>query len=166
MTRLESDISADHQFYPPRNDIFACPACLEIFQKPHILEQHQTLKHAVSEHIDGDSGNNIIHNIFKIFKKGWIDTEKTPKIHRIKKVHNSTKYWGDSGSTESTSNQKRHETAASRGATRGASPTATRSLGFTAQRSSAIWGKAESPASATTSTVASTGSSEANCHRN
>ena len=75
VTSLESDISADHQFFPLRNDIFPCPACDEIFQKPHILEQHQTLKHAVSEHIDE---NNIVHNIFKIFQKGWIDTENSP----------------------------------------------------------------------------------------
>ena len=80
--RLESDISADHQFFPLRNDIFPGPTCLEIFQKPHILEQHQTLKHAVSEHIDGDSGNNIVHDIFKIFKKRLDrhreDTENSP----------------------------------------------------------------------------------------
>ena len=48
---------------------------------------------------------------------------------------------------------------------RGASPTATSSLGFTAQRSSAIWGKTETPAFATTNTVASAGSSEADSHR-
>ena len=91
VTRLESDISADHQFFPLRNDIFPRPACDEIFQKPHILEQHQTLKHAVSELIDEDSGNNIVRIIFET---GWIDTEKTPKIHRILKIHNSTKILG------------------------------------------------------------------------
>ena len=56
--------------------------CHKIFQKPHSLEQHQTLKHAVSELIDGDSGNNVVRIIFKT---GWIDTEKTPKIYRILK---------------------------------------------------------------------------------
>ena len=60
VTRLESDIFADHQFFPLRNDIFPCPVCSEIFRKPHILEQHQTLKHAVSVLIDRDSGNNIV----------------------------------------------------------------------------------------------------------
>ena len=60
VTRLEFDISVDHQFFSLRNDIFLCPACCEIFQKPHILEQHQTLKHAVPELIDEDSGNNIV----------------------------------------------------------------------------------------------------------
>ena len=60
VTHLESDISVDHQFFPLRNDIFPCPACGEIFRKPHILEQHQTLKHAVSELIYEDSGNNIV----------------------------------------------------------------------------------------------------------
>ena len=47
VTRLESD-------FPLRNDIFPFPACGKIFRKPHSLEQHQTLKHAVSEHIDGE----------------------------------------------------------------------------------------------------------------
>ena len=47
MTRLESD-------FPLRNDIFLCPACGESFWKPHSLEQYQTLKHTVSEHIDGE----------------------------------------------------------------------------------------------------------------
>ena len=47
VTHLESD-------FPHRNDIFPCPACGEIFRKPHSLEQHQTLKHTVSEHIDGE----------------------------------------------------------------------------------------------------------------
>ena len=103
VTRLESD-------FPLRNDIFPCPACGEIFWKPKNLEQHQILKHTVSEHIDGeifqkphsleqhqavselgDSGNNIVRIIFKT---GWIDTEKTPKIHRILKIHNSTKILG------------------------------------------------------------------------
>ena len=91
VTRLEFDISADHQFFPLRNDIFPCPACGKIFQKSHILEQHQTLKHAVSELIDGDSGNNIVRIIFRT---GWIDNEKTPKIHRILKIHNNTKILG------------------------------------------------------------------------
>ena len=45
----------------------------------------------VSELIDGDSGNNIVRIIFKT---GWIDNEKTPKIHWILKIHNSTKIWG------------------------------------------------------------------------
>ena len=103
VTRLESD-------FPLWNDIFPCPACGEIFRKPQSLEQHQTLKHTVSEHIDGeifqkphsleqhqavselgDSGNNTVRIIFKT---GWIDTEKTPKIHRILKIHNSTKILG------------------------------------------------------------------------
>ena len=43
VTRLESD-------FPLRNDIFPCPACGEIFQKPHSLEQHQTLKHSFGAH--------------------------------------------------------------------------------------------------------------------
>ena len=38
VTHLESDIYADHQFFPLRNDIFPCPTCSEIFSKPYILE--------------------------------------------------------------------------------------------------------------------------------
>lgn len=84
----ESDLSANHHFFPLRNDIFPCPACGEIFQKPQMLEQHQALKHAVSELIAGDSGNNIVQIIFKT---GWTSGEKIPKIHRILKIHNSSK---------------------------------------------------------------------------
>lgn len=85
----ESDISADQNpFFPLRNDIFPCTACGEIFQKPLLLEQHQAIKHAVSELIDGDSGKNIV-NI--IFKTGWSNKDKNPEIHRILKIHNSPK---------------------------------------------------------------------------
>ncbi|GKV26180.1 hypothetical protein SLEP1_g35526 [Rubroshorea leprosula] len=84
----EWDISADNPFLPLRNDIFPCTACGEIFQKPQFLEQHQATKHAVSELIDGDSGNNIVRIIFKT---GWTDTEKNPEIYRILKIHNSPK---------------------------------------------------------------------------
>ncbi|XP_057954752.1 uncharacterized protein LOC131148834 [Malania oleifera] len=84
----ESDISSDNPFFPLRNDIFPCPACGEIFQKPHLLDTHQSIKHAVSELLDGDSGKNIVRIIFKT---GWTEKDKTPKIHRILKIHNSPK---------------------------------------------------------------------------
>lgn len=84
----ESDISTNNQFFPLRNDIFPCTACGEIFQKPQLLEQHQAIKHAVSELVDGDSGKNIVHIIFKT---GWSCKEKSPEIHRILKIHNSSK---------------------------------------------------------------------------
>uniref|UniRef100_A0A5B6ZPF1 C2H2-type domain-containing protein n=1 Tax=Davidia involucrata TaxID=16924 RepID=A0A5B6ZPF1_DAVIN len=84
----ESDISADQHFFPLRNDIYPCPVCGEIFQKPNLLEQHQAIKHAVSELIDGDSGNNIVRIIFKT---GWPDKAKSPNIHRILKIHNNPK---------------------------------------------------------------------------
>ncbi|KAJ9146780.1 hypothetical protein P3X46_029007 [Hevea brasiliensis] len=84
----ESDISTNDQFFPLRNDIFPCTACGEIFQKPQLLEQHQAIKHAVSELLDGDSGKNIVHIIFKT---GWSCKEKNPEIHRILKIHNSPK---------------------------------------------------------------------------
>lgn len=84
----ESDISTNDQFFPLRNDIFPCTACGEIFQKPQLLEQHQAIKHAVSELQDGDSGKNIVHIIFKT---GWSCKEKNPEIHRILKIHNGPK---------------------------------------------------------------------------
>ncbi|KAF4346419.1 hypothetical protein CsatB_030024 [Cannabis sativa] len=87
----ESDIAAGDSdlFFPLRNDIFPCTACGEIFQKPHLLEQHLTMKHAVSELYDGDSGKNIVRIIFK---SGWNDTRnKSPIIHRVLKIHNSAK---------------------------------------------------------------------------
>ncbi|EEF36728.1 conserved hypothetical protein [Ricinus communis] len=85
----ESDISTSNdQFFPLRNDIFPCTACGEIFQKPQLLEQHQAIKHAVSELVDGDSGKNIVHIIFKT---GWSCKDKNPEIHRILKIHNSPK---------------------------------------------------------------------------
>ncbi|MBA0594549.1 uncharacterized protein LOC105769626 [Gossypium raimondii] len=84
----ESGISSDYPFFPLRNDIFPCTACGEIFQKSHLLEQHQATKHAVSELVDGDSGNNIVRIIFKT---GWTDKVKSPEIHRILKIHNSPK---------------------------------------------------------------------------
>ncbi|XP_062172029.1 uncharacterized protein LOC133877654 [Alnus glutinosa] len=85
---LESDISADNPFFPLRNDIFPCTACGEIFPKPQLLEQHQAIIHALSELVDGDSSKNIVRIIFKT---GWTDNQKTPKIHRILKIHNCPK---------------------------------------------------------------------------
>ncbi|KAJ6777696.1 C2H2-LIKE ZINC FINGER PROTEIN [Salix koriyanagi] len=84
----ESDISTDHHFFPLRNDIFPCTACGEIFQKPQLLEQHQAIKHAVTQLLDGDSGRNIVDIIFKT---GWSCKEKSPEIRRILKIHNSPK---------------------------------------------------------------------------
>ncbi|PSS09478.1 WD repeat-containing protein [Actinidia chinensis var. chinensis] len=84
-SRPESDISSDPQF-PLRNDIYPCPACGEIFQKPNLLEQHQTIRHAVMELNDWDSGKNIVQIIFNT---GWPEKAKDPKIHRVLKIHNS-----------------------------------------------------------------------------
>ncbi|GMG98323.1 hypothetical protein Nepgr_000163 [Nepenthes gracilis] len=83
-----SDTLSENPFFPLRNNIFPCPSCGEIFPKPQLLEQHQSTKHAVSELHDGDSGTNIV---WIIFKTGWTVDEKTPKIHRILKIHNSPK---------------------------------------------------------------------------
>ncbi|MED6212274.1 hypothetical protein PIB30_081723 [Stylosanthes scabra] len=75
-------------FFPLRNDIFPCTACGEIFQKPLLLEQHQSTKHAVSELPGSDPGHNIVQIIFK---SGWPETRKFPAITRILKIHNSQK---------------------------------------------------------------------------
>ncbi|KAK4785081.1 hypothetical protein SAY86_001770 [Trapa natans] len=77
-------------FLPLRNDIFPCTACGEIFLSPHLLEQHRSLKHAVSELFCGDSGQSIVKIIFKT---GWTTDKELqgPKIHRILKIHNSPK---------------------------------------------------------------------------
>ncbi|XP_009630930.1 uncharacterized protein [Nicotiana tomentosiformis] len=82
----ESDICADQLFFPLRNDIYPCTLCGEVFQSPIHLEQHQSIKHAVSELIDGDSGKNIVRIIFKT---GWPENNNNPIIHQILKVHNS-----------------------------------------------------------------------------
>ncbi|KAK9159020.1 hypothetical protein Scep_005594 [Stephania cephalantha] len=77
-----------------RNDIFPCPTCGEIFQKVHLLDHHQSIKHAVSELFDGDSGKNIVQIIFT---SGWTSSnnnnnnKKNAIIHRILKIHNSPK---------------------------------------------------------------------------
>ncbi|XP_008464051.1 uncharacterized protein LOC103502032 [Cucumis melo] len=86
----DSDITASEtdQFFPLRNDIFPCTACGEIFPKSQLLEQHQSIKHAVSELADSDSGKNIVRIIFET---GWRSREKSPKILRILKIHNSQK---------------------------------------------------------------------------
>ncbi|XAR60715.1 hypothetical protein NMG60_11034194 [Bertholletia excelsa] len=86
--RLESDILSDPHFLPLRNDIYPCPACGEIFQKPGLLEQHQAIKHAVSELVDGDSGKSIVQIIFET---GWPDKTRNVTIHRVLKIHNSPK---------------------------------------------------------------------------
>ena len=83
-----SDISTDNPFFPLRNDIFPYTTCDEIFLKPQFLEQHQAIKHVVSELVDGDSGKNIVRIIFKT---GWTKIEKSSIIHRILKIHNSPK---------------------------------------------------------------------------
>ncbi|KAK4376079.1 hypothetical protein RND71_006756 [Anisodus tanguticus] len=81
----ESDISSDPLFFPLRNDIYPCTLCGEVFQSPIHLEQHQSIKHAISELTDGESGNNIVRIIFQT---GWVDKRRNPSIHRILKIHN------------------------------------------------------------------------------
>jgi hypothetical protein len=61
--------------------------CGEIFQKPNLLENHQSTNHAVAELLGSDPGHNIVQIIFK---SGWPETN-FPNIHRILKIHNSQK---------------------------------------------------------------------------
>ncbi|KAL1195710.1 hypothetical protein V5N11_035690 [Cardamine amara subsp. amara] len=86
----EFEISSDNPlFLPLRNEIFSCNSCGEIFHKIQLLDQHITVKHAVSELIDGESSTNIVKIIFK---SGWPEQgDKSPEIHRILKIHNSPK---------------------------------------------------------------------------
>ncbi|MED6169150.1 hypothetical protein PIB30_018677 [Stylosanthes scabra] len=91
LTRPENETAGELDsglFFPLRNDIFPCTACGEIFQKPLLLEQHQSTKHAVSELPGSDPGHNIVQIIFK---SGWPETRKFPAITRILKIHNSQK---------------------------------------------------------------------------
>ncbi|KAL7601222.1 hypothetical protein Lser_V15G26677 [Lactuca serriola] len=76
----------ESDYLPIRNEIHPCLNCGEVFQKPGLLEQHQSIKHAVCELLDDDPGKNIVQIIFTT---GW--PEKTPIISRIMKIHNTRK---------------------------------------------------------------------------
>ncbi|KAD6119866.1 hypothetical protein E3N88_11137 [Mikania micrantha] len=78
----------ESEFFPLRNDIYPCPNCGEIFQKPGLLDQHQAFKHAVSELFDDDPGKNIVRIIFET---GWPATGKNPMIYRVMKINNCPK---------------------------------------------------------------------------
>lgn len=81
--------AAHHQpFFLVRNQISPCPVCGEVFQKSHLLQQHQWAEHPVSELGEGESGKNVIRIIFT---SGWSGTDKSPTIHRILRIHNSPK---------------------------------------------------------------------------
>ncbi|GMH12721.1 hypothetical protein Nepgr_014562 [Nepenthes gracilis] len=75
----ESDPASDNSGCPPEKDIFLCSPRGENFP---------STDHAVSELHDGDLGKNIVDIIFR---KGWLDNERTPTIHRIFKIHNNPK---------------------------------------------------------------------------
>ncbi|KAI3788037.1 hypothetical protein L2E82_00646 [Cichorium intybus] len=76
----------ESDYLPIRNEIHPCLNCGEIFKKPGLLEQHQSIKHAVCELLDDDPGKNIVQIIFTT---GW--PGKGPVISRIMKIHNSPK---------------------------------------------------------------------------
>ncbi|KAK1412767.1 hypothetical protein QVD17_34267 [Tagetes erecta] len=86
MTRPGSLTESD--FLPLRNDIYPCTNCGEVFQKPGLLEQHQAVKHAVSELFDDDPGKNIVRIIFQT---GWPGSGKNPMVYRVMKIHNCPK---------------------------------------------------------------------------
>ncbi|XP_073034143.1 uncharacterized protein [Primulina eburnea] len=81
----DSAVLINNPSFLPADDIFPCTICGEIFQKLALLEQHQSAKHPVSELVDGE---NIVRIIFKM---GWPEKGRCPTIHRILKIHNSTK---------------------------------------------------------------------------
>ncbi|XP_071737921.1 uncharacterized protein [Rutidosis leptorrhynchoides] len=79
---------SESDFFPLRNDIYPCPDCGEVFQKPGLLEQHTAFKHAVSELFEDNPGKNIVRIIFQT---GWPSVGPTPMIYRVMKIHNSPK---------------------------------------------------------------------------
>ncbi|KAI7739888.1 hypothetical protein M8C21_026812 [Ambrosia artemisiifolia] len=85
MTRPGSLTESD--YFPIRNEIHPCMNCGEIFQSPGLLEQHQSIKHAVCELLDDDPGKNVVRIIFE---SGWVRL-KTPMIYRVMKIYNSPK---------------------------------------------------------------------------
>ncbi|KAI3667742.1 hypothetical protein L6452_42811 [Arctium lappa] len=86
MTRPDTQIMIRPGSEPESDNIHPCPNCGEIFQKPGLLEQHQSIKHAVCELLDADPGKNIVRIIFET---GWLG--KNPLINRVMKIHNSPK---------------------------------------------------------------------------
>ncbi|XP_068646199.1 uncharacterized protein [Aristolochia californica] len=70
-----------------RATICACSDCGEVFTSAESLENHQAVRHAVSELGVEDSGRNIVEIIFK---SSWLKKEGPIfKIERILKVRNS-----------------------------------------------------------------------------
>ncbi|KAK1426841.1 hypothetical protein QVD17_15521 [Tagetes erecta] len=82
---------AESDYFPMHNEnheIHPCPTCSEVFPKPGLLEQHQSIKHAVYELSDDDAAKNVIRILFG---SGW-DPKPDPKpisISRVMKIHNS-----------------------------------------------------------------------------
>uniref|UniRef100_A0ACD5UG37 Uncharacterized protein n=1 Tax=Avena sativa TaxID=4498 RepID=A0ACD5UG37_AVESA len=72
--------------YPRPRELCPCPQCGEVFTKADSLEQHQAIRHAVSELGPEDSGRNIVEIIFK---SSWQKRDRPIcQIDRILKVHN------------------------------------------------------------------------------
>ncbi|CAM0908230.1 unnamed protein product [Alopecurus aequalis] len=72
--------------YPRPRELCPCSQCGEVFTKADSLEQHQAIRHAVSELGPEDSGRNIVEIIFK---SSWQKRGRPIcQIDRILKVHN------------------------------------------------------------------------------
>ncbi|KAM0837588.1 hypothetical protein ACQ4PT_061544 [Festuca glaucescens] len=72
--------------YPRPRELCPCSQCGEVFTKAESLEQHQAIRHAVSELGPEDSGRNIVEIIFK---SSWQKRDRPIcQIDRILKVHN------------------------------------------------------------------------------
>ncbi|KAK7275687.1 hypothetical protein RIF29_16808 [Crotalaria pallida] len=72
-----------------RSTICSYPHCGEIFMNAESLENHQAVKHAVSELGPDDSSKNIVEIIFQ---SSWLKKQSPMfKIDRILKVHNTQK---------------------------------------------------------------------------
>lgn len=70
-------------------DIHPCAVCGEIFRSSAFLHQHQSTKHAVSELLA-----DVERVVRIIFEMGWPEKAGPPTIHRILKIHNTSKVAG------------------------------------------------------------------------
>lgn len=69
-------------------DTFPCAACGEAFASAHLLELHQSARHAVSELHDGDTAKNVVS---MIFQSSWPSKLPPATVRRVLKIHNSPK---------------------------------------------------------------------------
>ncbi|KAJ1297834.1 hypothetical protein BS78_01G407800 [Paspalum vaginatum] len=74
--------------FAARGDVFPCKVCGEVLGRPQLLEQHQAMKHSLSELTGLDSSMNIIR---MIFLAGWKPAASggAPAVRRILKIHHN-----------------------------------------------------------------------------